>query len=317
MQNVVKILGITQRTVLFLYLCSSLCCVGAAAAEPVDEHELSRWVPSFSFLSGLNAQRAEGHLSTSDVLGAHDPAAPPQGAQPLLLPGSPRTERAPMLTPFVGGSIEVMSPAWQSLPGRPRAFSRFDVSVTFGPEYNIPTIGDRPGPPTRGSALGALTESTILGQGGRAAASVEPLLLMAGAGAAFTLDAWDHALRIKPSLEYIREQVEVRGVVRRSVVVDHLDSATLDKFRHVNLSARATHVYHGLGPGLELELDTRRAGPVVLSLYLGAKAWAFLNNDKQTLVAANADNEYAVFQFLKNRWAFSGNFGLRFRWVPE
>ena len=113
-----------------------------------------------------------------------------------------------------------------------------DVAFAFAPDYNIPMIGD-PGPFVISSTVGAgaPTEGQILGQGGETTATVGPLLVMAGAGFAFTLDAWDRALRIKPSFEYMREEIEISGVVRRAIRVQE-PSPTLDDFRLVTLTAQ-------------------------------------------------------------------------------
>ncbi len=307
-------MAICVKTCRLLLWGTLLLClgVGAVAAEPVDERELSRWVPSFALLTGMNAQRTEGGLLTGDVLGPQHATAEPQ-----ILSDTPPNPHARMMTPFVGGSIELMTPAWVSLPGRPRAYSHVDISFGFGPEYRIPKIRD-PGSFRNSPGSVSFTEGTILGQGGQTAAEVEPLLVAAGAGFAFTLEAWDRALRIKPSLEYLREEIEIRGVVRR-VVIQQTPAGSVNPpdFRHITLTAKKTQVYHGLGPGIELELDARRSGPFVLSLFIGAKAWAFLDNEKQVVIATNEFGEHAVFEFLKNRWAFAGSLGLRFRWVPE
>jgi hypothetical protein len=298
---------------LALCLCVSAVGASAVAAEPADDRELHRWVPSFALLAGANAQNAEGFLETSDVLGPNLPSA----AEPKILPDAPRSESTRMMTPFVGVSMELMTPAWTSLPGRPRAHARVDVNYAFGPKYNIPTIGD-PGTFTTSPRVTSVIEERIHGQGGKATALVKPLLITAGAGFAVTLKAWDRVLRIKPSVEYVREEIKLSGVVRRAVA-QVVSGPTVDPpyFRHITLTGRDTKVYHGLGPGLELELDTRRAGPFVLSLFLGAKAWAFLNDEKQVVLAENEWGESALFELQKDRWAFGGNIGLRFRWVPE
>jgi hypothetical protein len=298
---------------LLLCLCVSAVYVSAAAAEPAEDRELHRWVPSFALLAGANAQNAEGFLETSDVLGPSWPTA-----EPKILPEAPRSESTRMMTPFVGASMELMTPAWASLPGRPRAHARVDVNYAFGPKYNIPMIGD-PGTFTTSPSVTSVTEGKIQGQGGKTTALVKPLLITAGAGFAVTLKAWDRVLRIKPSVEYVREEIKLSGVVRRAVAQGPSAPSSVDPpyFRHITLTGRDTKVYHGLGPGLELELDTRRAGPFVLSLFLGAKAWAFLDDDKQVVFAENEWGEWALFELQKDRWAFGGNIGLRFRWVPE
>ena len=100
----------------------------------------------------------------------------------------------------------------------------------------------------------------------------------------------------------------------------------------MNLAGENSHVYHGLGPGLEVELETGRAGPFKVALYVSAKGWKFLNNDPQSFEVRNADplycpppppgqvncsSESATFGFTKDDWAYGANLGIRFRWVPE
>ena len=293
---------------------------GDSAAGASDE--LSRFVPSLALLTHLNAQDAEGHLGTSNVLGPPFNLVPQppfmsnpntRSAQPLL-PGSPATARTLMMTPAVGVSLELMSPAWRALPGKPRLHLRGDVAYAFPPEYVIPNIGDFG--PIRTITVSGLTEGAILGQGGKTTAVVQPLLLNAGAGITFTTTVSERTLRIKTSLEYLREEIEVSGVVQRAARVTQA-TPDLSAFRVILLSATGSWVYHGLGPGLELELDTGRAGPFVLSLFAGGKAWSFLDNPKRVLVASNEYGEHAEWTFLKNQWAFGGTLGLRFRWVPE
>jgi hypothetical protein len=220
-----------------------------------------------------------------------------------------------MMTPYVGLSLELMTPAWTRL-SIPRAFVHVDASYSFAPEYNLPSIGNpgafrRASPPNQN-----LYTESILGQGGRTTSSVKPLLLTAGAGIAFTFHAGDRVFRVKPSVEYLREEVAVDGLVRRAV--RNADpSRTLDDFRTINLAANGTYVYHGLGPGLEVELETGRTGPFVVALYLGARAWSFFDNEERVLQGVNEYGETATFTFKKNDWAYSGNLGLRFRFVPE
>lgn len=289
--------------------------VGVASAVPVDERELQRWVPSLSLVSGLNAQTIEGHLATSEVVGPPLPTPPPNvtNGQPVQQ-GSPATTRDRMMTPYAGAALELMTPAWIDIPGRPRAFAHVDVAVSFGPTYTNPSLGEVG--PLRIPKAGGQTEDTILGQGGRVQATVSPLLVMAGAGIAFTTEVGERAVRIKPSFEYMREEIEISGVVQRAVQLT-TPSPTLNEFRQILLGANTTQVYHGLGAGLEVEMDAGRAGPFVLSLYGAAKAWAFLDNQKVSLFDQNEYGENASFTFLKNEWAFGGALGLRFRWVPE
>jgi len=247
------------------------------------------------------------------VIGPHHSTAATQ-----ILPLTPQTASTVMMTPTFGGTFELMTPALRSIAGRPRGFARVDLTYAFGPDYQIPSLGN-PGPFSISSTVPpgtGFTEGSILGQGGRTQATVEPLVVSAAGGIALTVDAWGRALRLKPSVEYMRQEVKVTGLVRRAVALTN-SSPTLNGFRPITLVAEDTQVYNFLGPGIELEVDAARAGPVVLAPYLGLKAWVVLDNSKLVLVDKNQWNETAIFSFLPNRWAFGGSVGVRFRWAPE
>jgi hypothetical protein len=287
-----------------------------AHAEPVDQRELGRWVPSFALIGGLGAQRVQGSLGTSDVIG--DPVTaplPPNPPQPIV-PGTPQTGRSRMMTPWVGISAELMTPSWTPLVGDPRLFGHADVGYALGPAYNLPNIGN-PGPFATAPQVTSIVTAAITGQGGRTTMEVGGLWVTAGAGIAFTFEVKERAIRIKPSVEYLREELEISGLVRRAVAPPSGNSPNLSDFRAITLATDATRVYHGIGPGIDLELDTRRTGPFVLSVFLSAKAWNFPDNTEKTFTSVNEYGEQAVFSVLKNDWAFAGALGLRFRWVPE
>ena len=307
--------------------------LGASETQGIEDR--NRWVPSFSILSGVNSQNGNGSMTTTNVEAPWTPvpSAPPEYVS--ILPESPLSAGTQMMTPYAGLSLEIMTPSWRKMP---RGFAHLDVSYTFGPEYNIPSSGN-PGPffPGDTSALpNALVQGAILGQGSRTTPLVQPLQVTAGAGVAFTLrTASGRILRIKPSVEYLREEIQVSGLVRRAVRVDPTPTvASPDDafFRTINLAGKSSHVYHGLGPGLEVELETGRSGPFKVALYASARAWKFLNNDPQSFTVHNEDplycpppppgqvncsSESATFGFTKDDWAYGANLGFRLRWSPE
>jgi hypothetical protein len=313
---------------------SSLGVFPLAASETQDIEDRNRWVPSFSILSGVNSQNGNGSMATTNVEAPWMPLinAPPEYVS--ILPESPLSAGTQMMTPYAGISLEIMTPSlWKFLSG----FAHLDVSYTFGPEYNIPSSGN-PGPffPGDSSALPtALVQGAILGQGSRTTPLVQPLQVTAGAGVAFTMRAWDRTLRIKPSVEYLREEIQVNGLVRRAVRVDPTPTVASPEdafFRTINLAGKSSHVYHGLGAGLEVELETGRSGPFKVALYASARAWRFLNNDPQSFTVHNEDplycpppppgqvncsSESATFGFTKDDWAYGANLGFRLRWSPE
>jgi len=310
-----------SRPVIAIALLNALASLIGASSLHAESGDLDRWVPSLTLQSGLNSQMAEGHLATGDVLGPqYEPVPPPQPSLQPITQGSPATTRDRMMTPYAAIGLELMAPSWLDVPSRPRPFVHAEVAITFGPTYVLPNIGnyeDELRLPTSFPGFNVTpTEETILGQGARNEALVLPLQVTAGAGIAFTKSLGDRTLRIKTSVEYLREEVEFTGRVSRAVRLTQ-SLAGLQNFRHILLQAQQVYVYHGIGPGLEVELDTGRAGPFVLSLFAAAKGYAFIDNQKQVLVASNEFDEVAEFTFLKNKWAFGGALGMRFRWVPE
>jgi hypothetical protein len=231
-----------------------------------------------------------------------------------------------MATPFVGGSVELMTPGLTSLPGRPRLFVHGDAAASFSATRDLAKEGVRDAFAVP-EGLEFPTESNILGQGSTTSAEVMPLVISAGAGVAFTLEAWERRIRIKPSVEYVREEIEVNGAVHRAVW-NFRPPTTPDNpfpkaenfphgFRLIELSGSDKQTFHGIGPGLEIEADTLRAGPFMLAVYIAGSAYAFLGDRDVELSDANEDGETAAWRFEKDEWAFRGFVGLRFRWVPE
>jgi hypothetical protein len=308
--------GITLLCILFL------SGDAAAATEGTEvDGELKRWVPSIALISGVGAQNAQGTITTTDVVGdpitAPLPILPAATPQPIV-PGTPMTARTRMMAPYVGGSFELMAPAWFDIATSPRLYAHVDVSYAFGPVYYIPKIGD-PGPFVGPTNIANFTTTSIRGQGATLSAEVDPLLVMAGFGFAFTFEAGERTFRVKPSFEYVRESIQINGLVRRAVGPNSANGGATNvaAFRPITLSIDETLVYNGLGAGLELELDTMRAGPLMLTLFANGKGWNFLDNQLYTFESSNVYGEGAFFQFLKNEWAFAGSIGLRFRWAPE
>jgi hypothetical protein len=96
----------------------------------------------------------------------------------------------------------------------------------------------------------------------------------------------------------------------------------------ITVRARDTQVFNGIGAGLELEMDAARAGPVMLSLFLGGQTYKMLGDLDVNLVGTSvvpAQPPYtttdqtvsANFDFHIHSWSYRGGVGLRFRWLPE
>jgi hypothetical protein len=80
----------------------------------------------------------------------------------------------------------------------------------------------------------------------------------------------------------------------------------------------------GVGPGLDVEMDTGRVGPYTVSLFLGGGAY-YLLSDRTTAFSATQTigpdtlgapvDYHADFTFRVNPWLYRGGLGLRFSWV--
>jgi hypothetical protein len=325
--------------------------------------ETERWVPAFSIYSGVLVQGAKGSIDTSRLMGVEEHGAdcwPPllkaDGTLPKRTPVDTdhckrqvrptaivdlKTQEDPippvefvttqgddlMVTPFVAGSLELMTPGLTSVPGRPRLFVHGDAAVSFAPTRDVAKEG-LPEEFELDPSANVASERLIRGQGSTTTAELKPLLISAGAGVAFTIGTGERRLRIKPSVEYLREEIEVTGVVRR-VVTTHTDPAPDPEefrnypctersgFRCIELSGGKKKVFHGVGPGLEIEWDAARAGPFVLAVYLAGQAYAFLGDLEVEFEDRNELGEWARWSFEKSSWGYRGGVGLRFRWVPK
>ena len=159
---------------------------------------------------------------------------------------------------------------------------------------------------------------------------------------AFTFDWLDRRLRIKPSIEYLREKTTVTGEIRVAQVVrvggfnPVPTPATNASFRFLQLDGQESKWFNGLGPGLELDMDAARAGGFMISVFGSFQSYRWLGNRKldvepgDLLVSysgpaidngfdpSTVDNdEVAKWSYEKEKWGFQGGVGLRFRWQPE
>ena len=226
----------------------------AADRERKAKDETQRWVPAFSIYSGVMAQGAKGDIDPGPLLG---PCADlPDGelqCEGTLRPAASGDDL--LVTPFGAGALELMTPGLTSVPGRPRLFVRGDAAASFA----FTRDGAKEGSPGEFEVSPNVvypTQETIRGQGSATTAEVKPLLISAGAGVAFTVDAWERRLRVKPSVEYMREEIEATGVLHRAARTRVDPPPTVDEFpegfRLIELSGDKKQVFHGIGPGLEI-----------------------------------------------------------------
>jgi hypothetical protein len=193
-------------------------------------------------------------------------------------------------------------------------FARADAAAAFAFERNL--AGERSPGPFFAEVPRDLDvkEPSVGGQGSRAKMQVRRLVVGAGAGVAFTTSFFARTIRVKPSLEYLREEVDLIASARRAVKLQD-PASDLSAFRLIALEASDEQTLHGLGGGLEIEGDAGRLGPLMLSLYINGRGYRFTGNLRHTLTDTNERGETATWRFELDPWAWRAGVGARFRWL--
>jgi hypothetical protein len=242
------------------------------------------------------------------------------------------------IAPLVGGSLELMTPS--PLDGflYPRLFVHADYAAAFAFERNLAGTGSpgRFAPPDFFPVLNPdVEELAIQGQGSRSRWQLNRDIWSAGGGIALTTTWFQRTIRIKPSLEWIHFDQDFIGVVHRAVklktpsqpqVVQNPGTpdwraqiifSDISAFRQIALTRVETHDFDGIGPGLEIEVDTVRLGPFKTSVFALGRGYHLLGDLDQTFTATNEFGETATWTFEPEQWMWRAGVGFRFRWVPE
>jgi len=284
-------------------------------AGAVDE--LDRWVPAVSIDMGLMIQETAAGFLTGEI---KDPA----WVQAFPAIDRIRQSASGNSRPFAPVStlsLEFMTPGIPYIPTRPRMFVHGEVIATFPHTFRTAKNGDVDEftlgfPPIGGRTAGDNTEQVIGGQGGTLKSKLQRWQFAGGAGIAFTTDLWGRRIRVKPSFEYLTQEIEVSGLIKRATaIIDR--PRDFDDLRLIILKASKMKRYHGMGAGMELEMDTRRSGPLLVSMFANVRVYRFMGDLKVNLKAKNSFDEEAKFRFELKRYTYRTAIGIRFRFAPE
>ncbi|MCH8891040.1 MAG: hypothetical protein IH827_08185 [Myxococcales bacterium] len=267
------------------------------------------------------------------------------------------------VSPFVGGTLELMTPALP-IPTRPRLFLSGEILPTFASDRDLALEGDpdcvrgpepgavcaknepidEDGNPVRLTPFG---EDSTRGQGSRTSAQIDTLVFGASLGVAFPLKVGKRQLRIKPSVGWIHYKVETNGLVV-DAACDTFDTpmgpenrctdVTLVPgdppepgfLRETILADSASQRFNGIGPGLDIEMDTGQFGPLGVSLFMGGRAYAILGDrtisfgttvtlpeirDEAGEIIYEEAAASGRFEAKVDPWIFRAHVGIRFRWL--
>jgi len=288
----------------------TLCLAGQAAwAEPDQE---PRWIPSidlgFDYFAYEAAATVENHLNP--------PAQ--EGTQ---------TNPTNQFTFQIGG--ELMGPAFERLPGRPRLFVRGGAGFKPFSSDNIFNTGDIDGSAEDDidgfqrrleqeiarrcedsipSSCSTAEPGEFEGQGSRIEADLLSPSWYAALGVAFNVPmSKSLLLQVKPSVAYSGEKIDLVG---RMTTVNELSPEVFEVYRS---AVDTTITDHSLGAGLELALALfRSVRPVRTSLYVDVRFLWLLSDPATTFSDSQGLASYTVE---RDDFGVRGGAGVRFSWM--
>lgn len=322
-----RALGLSIVLALPTALAAAPAAAEGRATDPAAKDIDGLWIPAFSIASGVTFQQQEASVESRDVTNDVQLRDPDDG-------------RDWAVTPYLGIDLELSSPVVASIPGNPRFFVNAELLPSFGASLDIAREGDPKGfdppdgnlaPPECPFGFGCFDQEAVAGVGSRTTAQVDTLSYAAHAGVSFPLELYGRQLHVKPSIGWYRYSVKVDGRVLSALK----PSSVVPDVRYITLEDKDDITLDGIGPGLELELDVGRFGPLAPSLYIEGHAYRIFTDRKVKLSASSGllscppppdstgfcgsllpPAEYqAKWSFKADPWIYRGGVGMRFRWI--
>ncbi len=305
-----------------------------------------RWVPSLAIISGVVFSEQKGSGDFSLIQGMSSPV-PPCAANDTrsecrtLSPQTPIDGDDRAVVPFVGGTLELMTPALP-IPTRPRLFLSAELVAAFASQREVALDGNtgciRGPEPDAPCAVDAnprdnpYPEDSLNGTGARTTAEIGNYMYGVNLGAAFPVQFGKRQLRIKPSVGWFNYKIEAKGTLVTGFCqdafpdcVDFTDNQGNMSFgflRDITQSGTDSRRFNGIGPGLDIELDTGRYGPIGSAIFIGARAYHILGNRKISFSSSQSfddqfgmDTSIADFEVEVDPWMFRVHLGIRFQWL--
>jgi len=309
--------------------------------ERREQQGENRWVFSLAATSGVLLQSQHGSIDSCLFANPADAtgACPAPGSTPLRRPTS---EGDLAIAAFVGANVEVMSPALP-VPTRPRFFLSGEILPTFAAKRDVAGEGDpgcvrgpEPGDPCasaedpnnpRDTAYG---EDAANGQGSVVSSDYDTLSFGANLGVSFPASLGGRRLRIKPSFGWLSYKTKTSGkVVDATCNPPNRCTNVLNQgpgsLRETNLTGSEENRFHAIGPGVDVEVDTGRFGPIGTSLFVGGHAYRTLGDTTVTVTNTQIypnDGLPLAGQAVSARWEieykpwiFRAGVGLRLQWL--
>jgi hypothetical protein len=292
----------------------ALCLMGQAGwAEPAPE---PRWIPSIDFGFDTFAYSAQASVEND-----------------INPPEQEGTQTDPtVLLPFrLGG--ELMGPAFEGLPGRPRLFVQGGLQLKTFSSDKIFKIGELGGDAetdvtgfrsihsVRVAARCDVREALdcwigepgqFEGQGSEIYAELQNPSWYAALGVAFSVPIADSLLfQVKPSIAYNVEEIDMTGRIATVVEIDPVN----EMFEIHRDAASASSTDHSIGVGIELALGLfRDHRPIRTSLFVDAR-FLWLISDSTTEFSSSSPISFGSFTVERDEFGVRGGAGVRFSWM--
>jgi hypothetical protein len=333
-----------------------------AADQEVKRRGSDDWVPAFALTGAFH-----GHAHKSKVSSSCDIGGPGDGigllvrcsqagelgrSGPLTAFDTPNVLRSPAddssftLWPTVGVDFQIMSPTLIELPYdiKPRAWGAVEISAAFPPERTIANEANL----TQLTLPESLSDPTsyptgaISGLGSEVASKVGTFMYGAQAGLAFPIQFGTRKVRIKPSFGWIQYRLKVEGRVLSALKDDvngddaappFVQPSAGSRVREIDLRDSVNRTFNGIGPGIEIELESGQFGNIGAAMFASAQAYKILGKKKiklsDTVTKADGsalgpgedglleDTYRAKWEHEVDPWMFRFKVGIRFHYLGK
>lgn len=273
--------------------------MASAAEEATPDYE--RWSPAVALQMGLLRQQAHGRAESD--------------RRPPDTEGTPLFGDDLLLDYFFGLSFELMAPSIADVPGHPQPFLHLDALNPLGVEVDIAREGSPDGLviPNFGAQNSTIPASGVGGQGTRTAAEYKSPFVTVGLGVSFSFDLWDRHFRARPSVQYFMEKVEVNGIVLDADGQQVVQNFVLiEDFTVTHLTRTENKDFHGLGGGIELEMDALESKLGTFSLLAGVHLYHPIG-DRRFKFSSTDGTSHATWGAILDPVIYRFGFGFRFR----
>jgi hypothetical protein len=221
-----------------------------------------------------------------------------------------------ILTGDFRGRIELASPALYEDGMAPRFFVHSGFSVPFSDEFvserlNLSFGGNDPGFPT--SCAVTPPDSRILSCDTRTRSTVTVNAYWhAGVGIDLTLPFDRRQFRLRPSLDYVGQAVEIEGRAER--ILRGASNVELPGGSRIGASSDE-ELIHGLGPRIQLDVEVAEIRELTISLFVEAGFFWMLSDRELRASKTDAAGDSVRFDVELDAFAPQGGAGIRVAWT--